>query len=177
MFLTEQFGFFSLSALSAWGFLMAFFFNIFIYSIDVKRKTTLLISSFIMMISYMAGDHFFTWLSSTAVTYMHWALYDFMTLLCLAGCYLVIKNSTPSFIYLVCGLSINILLFVSVYLDVQVYENSTYWILWDIYSFGVNIIDFTMIVALIVDRDILGLIRLKNAIKALFKTHHIKHSI
>ncbi|MBB1333735.1 hypothetical protein H5154_11620 [Pseudoalteromonas sp. SR44-5] len=177
MFLTEQFGFFSLSALSAWGFLMAFFFNIFIYSIDVKRKTTLLISSFIMMISYMAGDHFFTWLSSTAVTYMHWALYDFVTLLCLAGCYLVIKNSTPSFIYLVCGLSINILLFVSVYLDVQVYENSTYWILWDIYSFGVNIIDFTMIVALIVDRDILGLIRLKNAIKALFKTHHIKHSI
>eukprot|EP01093_Parvamoeba_rugata_P015763 TRINITY_DN5606_c0_g1_i4.p1 TRINITY_DN5606_c0_g1~~TRINITY_DN5606_c0_g1_i4.p1 ORF type:complete len:157 (-),score=6.90 TRINITY_DN5606_c0_g1_i4:84-554(-) len=156
---------------------MAFFFNIFIYSIDIKRKTTLLISSFIMMVSYMAGDHFFTWLSSTAVTYIHWALYDLVTLLFLGGGYLLIKKTTPSFTYLVCGLSINILLFVAVYLDVQVYKNSTYWILWDIYSFGVNIIDFTMIVVLIVDRDILGLIKLKNGIKALFKGQQIKHPV
>lgn len=176
MFLTEQFGFFSLSALSAWGFLMAFFFNIFIYSIDVKRKTTLLISSFIMMVSYMTGDHFFTWLSFTTVTYIHWAIYDLVTLLCLGISYHLIKKITVSFTYLVCGLSINILLFVAVYLDLHVYENSTYWILWDVYSFGVNIVDFTMIVALIVDRDILGLIKLKNGIKALFKGQQVKHT-
>ena len=63
------------------------------------------------------------------------------------------------------------------YYDLRISENTTPWVLWDIYSFGVYFLDFTMIVALIVDRDILGLIRLKNAIKALFKTHHVKHSI
>ena len=177
MFLTEQFGFFSLSALSAWGFLMAFFFNVFVFSLDVKRKTTLLASSFVMMVSYMAGDHFFTWLSSTASTYLHWVFYDLVTLFFLGICYLFQKKSTPSYFYLVCGLSLNILLHISLYLDIQVSGNSTYWILWDIYSFGVNIVDFTMIVALIVDRDILGLIRLKNGIKALFSARKTSHSL
>ena len=129
------------------------------------------------MVSYMAGDHFFTWLSSTASTYLHWSLYDLATLFCLGICYLIMKKTTPSFFYLVFGLLVNIFLHTALYLDLHVYENSTYWILWDVYSFGVNIVDFTMIVALIVDRDILGLIKLKNGIKALFKGQQQKHFV
>ncbi|HCV05574.1 hypothetical protein E5N72_16180 [Pseudoalteromonas sp. MEBiC 03607] len=161
----EQLGFFSLSAMSAWGFLMAFFFNIFVYCIDEnKRKTTLLFSSFIMMLSYLGGDYFFNWITYTATTFLDWALYDLATLIFLAISFFVIKRTTPSFIYLIVGLIINTILFLAVYLDVEVYKNTTHWILWDIYSLGVNIVDFTMIIALIVDRDFLLLNKLKNAV-------------
>lgn len=174
MFFIEQLGFFSLSAMSAWGFLMAFFFNIFVYFIDEnKRKTTLLLTSFIMMLSYIGGDYFFNWLTYTATTFLDWALYDIATLVFLVASFFIIKRTTPSFIYLVIGLIINTLLFLSVYIDVEVYKNTTHWILWDIYSLGVNIVDFTMIIALIVDRDFLLLNKLKNTVFSSLKTHKL----
>lgn len=160
--------------MSAWGFLMAFFFNIFVYFIDEnKRKTTLLVSSTIMMISYMAGDYFFSWISYTAATFLEWALYDIATLTFLVVSFFIIKRTTPSFAYLITGLLINTILFLAVYLDVQVYKNTTHWILWDIYSLGVNIVDFCMIVALIVDRDFLGLNKFKTFIHNSLKTHKL----
>lgn len=162
MFLTELFGVFSLSALVVWGFLMAFFFNVFVYSIGVKRNTTLLISSCLMAISYSVGDYFFTWLSPTPATYLDWAIYDIITLLFLVAILFFIKKTTPSFIYLITGLTLNIIFFLLMYLDLYIKGNTTPWIFWDIYSFGVNIIDFTMIVALIVDRDLFGLNKFKD---------------
>lgn len=173
MFLTEQFGFFSLSALSAWGFLMAFFFNVFVYSLDVKRRTTLLLSSFIMMLSYMAGDYFFTWISSTAATYFDWVLYDLATVFALLTGYYFIKKTTPSFLYLVVGLAVNITLFISLYIDVELNRNSTPWLLWDIYAFGVNFVDYSMIAVLIIDRDIYGLHKLKKSIKSNFRNKKV----
>ncbi|GAA71602.1 hypothetical protein P20439_1678 [Pseudoalteromonas sp. BSi20439] len=92
MFLTEFFGFFSLSALVMWGFLMAFFFNVFVFSIGVKRNTTLLASSFILFISYSSSDYFLTWLSIYEITYLDWALYDLVTLIALAITYKLIKK-------------------------------------------------------------------------------------
>lgn len=170
----EQLGFFSLSAMSAWGFLMAFFFNIFVYCIDEnKRKTTLLLSSFIMMLSYLGGDYFFNWITYTATTFLDWALYDLATLTFLAISFYFVKQTTSSFIYLIVGLIINTILFLSVYVDVEVYKNTTHWILWDVYSLGVNIVDFTMIIALIVDRDFLFLNKLKNFVFASAKTHKL----
>jgi heme O synthase-like polyprenyltransferase len=164
MFLTELFGVFSLSALVVWGFLMAFFFNVFVYSLCVKRNTTLLISSCLMAISYSVGDYFFTWLSPTPATYLDWAIYDVITLFFLVGILVLIKNTTPSFIYLLTGLTINIIFFLLMYFDLYIKGNTTPWILWDMYSFGVNVIDFTMIVVLIVDRDIFCLDKLKDKI-------------
>jgi len=41
---------------------------------------------------------------------------------------------------------------------------------WEVYTFGVNIIDFLMVIALIVDRDFLGLHTLKSKLISLFKT-------
>ncbi|MEM6509422.1 MAG: hypothetical protein AAF644_08020 [Pseudomonadota bacterium] len=170
----EQLGFFSLSAMSAWGFLMAFFFNIFVYCIDEnKRKTTLLISSFIMMFSYLAGDYFFNWITYTATTFLDWALYDLATLTFLAISFYFVRRITPSFIYLIAGLIINTILFLSVYVDVEVYQNTTHWILWDVYSIGVNIVDFTMIIALIVDRDFLLLNKLKSLVLSSANNHKL----
>ncbi len=48
------------------------------------------------------------------------------------------------------------------YYDLHITGNVNPWFLWDFYSFTVYLLDFTMIIALIVDRDILGLNALKN---------------
>lgn len=177
MYLTEHFGL-SLGALVVWGFMMAFFFNLFLWFADLKRDKVLLITSFVAFISYFVSDHLFTWFENSGI-YLQWALYDIATLsLILLGAY-VAKASLKScaFVYVVIGLLANTFLFYCMYYDLHIIENTTPWVLWDIYSFGVNIIDFTMIVALIVDRDILGLIRIKNGIKALFKGQQIRHSL
>ncbi|WP_286890503.1 hypothetical protein [Pseudoalteromonas sp. ESRF-bin5] len=164
MFLTEFFGFFSLSAFAMWGFLMAFFFNLFVYSLDLKRNTTLLLSSFIMMVSYTLSDYFTTWLSIKNITYLDWALYDFSTIFALSICFFVIKKTTSSFLYLLVGLNVNSAFFIFMHVDLHILENRDPWLLWDAYVYTVNLVDLTMIVALIVDRDILGLHKLKNTI-------------
>jgi hypothetical protein len=167
MFLQELFGLFSLSAFFMWGFLMAFFFNIFVYSIGLKKGTTLLFSSFVMMCSYTLSDYFFTWLSFKNSFYLNFALYDIATITALLCLYKIVKKTTPSFLYLVLGLSINTTFFLLMHLDLIIYQNKEHWWLWDAYMYSVNLIDITMIVALIVDRDILGLHKLKNAIRTL----------
>ncbi|WP_166420890.1 hypothetical protein [Pseudoalteromonas sp. Z1A8] len=162
MFLTEFFGLFSLSAFVMWAFLMAFFFNIFVYSLGVKRKTTLLLSSFVMMVSYTATDYFYTWLSYYQTTYLDWALHDIVTVSCLVALFFVIKKTTPSFLYLLIGLFINTTFFILMYLDVYFYENLEPWWFWSLYQFTINIIDILMVVSLIVDRDFLGLHMVKS---------------
>ncbi len=176
MFLTEFFGFFSLSALVMWGFLMAFFFNIFIYFLDIKRNTTLLLSSFIMMVSYSTSDYFFTWLSIGTSVYLDWALYDYATVAILVGSYFALRKTTSSFLYIIIGLIINSIFSLLMHLDIYVYNNKDSWLFWNIYSFTVNIIDLLMIVALIVDRDFLGLHKIKNKILSLFKKPKINYT-
>ncbi|PLT25328.1 hypothetical protein [Pseudoalteromonas sp. MelDa3] len=176
MILTEFFGLFSLSAFSMWGFLMTFFFNVFVYSLDVKRGTTLLLSSFIMMISYTLSDYFYTWLSMRDSIYLDWALYDVATIAALICIYKIINKTTPSFLYLIIGLSINSIFFFCMYLDIYIFENQEPWFLWDAYTYTVNFIDLVMIVVLILDRDLLGLHKLKNKSLKYFKlndTHKV----
>ena len=172
MFITEFFGLFSLSAFAAWGFLMAFFFNVFVFALDIKRKTTLLLSSFIMMVSYSASDYLFTWLSIENSVYLEWVLYDYATIFALFLTYSFIGKATRSFIYIIVGLLINSMLSLSIYYDLYLNGNREPWFLWDLYTFGVNIIDLTMIIALIVDRDFLGLHTLKNKILSYFKSNN-----
>ena len=176
MFLTEFFGLFSLSAFIMWGFLMAFLFNIFVYSLNIKRNTTLLLSSFIMMTSYSASDHFFTWLAIDNSVYLDWALYDYATITALILAYIFLKKTTPSFFYIVIGLMVNSLLSLCMYLDMYVYNNRNPWLLWDLYTFSVNIIDLIMIVALIVDRDFLGLHKIKSKVISTFTKFKLKNS-
>ncbi|MBE0362145.1 hypothetical protein PULV_a3950 [Pseudoalteromonas ulvae UL12] len=56
------------------------------------------------------------------------------------------------------------------FLDIVVYQNKQEWLLWSIYKVGINIADFTMIVALITDRDVLGLIRFKRYLAKKYKS-------
>ena len=171
MILTELFGLFSLSAFTMWAFLMTFFFNVFVYSLDVKRGTTLLLSSFIMMISYTLSDYFYTWLSIKNSIYLDWALYDISTILALICIYKITEKTTPSFLYLIVGLSINSIFFFCMYLDMYIFGNMERWFFWDVYTYAVNLMDLIMIVALIIDRDFLGLHKLKNKILSYFKSN------
>ncbi|CAM3739080.1 MULTISPECIES: hypothetical protein [Pseudoalteromonas] len=177
MYLTEHFGL-SLSALVVWGLMMAFFFNLFLWIADLKRNNVLLLSSFIVFLSYFISDHLFTWFANSNV-YLNWAIYDIITITLITISAHFVKNNCkpPAFFYVIFVLSVNTILSSLMYYDLRIAGNTTPWVLWDIYSFGVYFLDFTMIVALIVDRDILGLIRLKNGIKALFKGQQIRHSL
>lgn len=176
MYLTEHFGL-SLGALVIWGFMMAFFFNIFLYLATPKKNLVLLLSSATIFFSYFTSDYFFSWFSTTE-TYLHWAIWDLVTLALLLIIWKFSNSPIPTaFKYLCIGLVVNSILFLMIYYDIFIKYNKEPWILWDVYSFGVNIVDFTMIVALIVDRDILGLIKLKNGIKAIFSARKTSHSL
>ena len=173
MFLADFFGYFSLSALVMWAFLMAFLFNIFVFSLGIKRDTTLLLSSLIMMISYTATDYLFTWISYYNTTYLDWAIHDLATLFFLTIIYKIKKTTSASYLYLLIGLSINMALALLMYWDVFINRNVEPWVFWDIYTFGVTTIDLIMIVSLIVDRDFLGLHKLKNKILRYFNSNDI----
>ncbi len=62
------------------------------------------------------------------------------------------------------------------YIDMYVFNNQEPWLFWDIYTFSVNLIDLIMIVALIVDRDFLGLHKLKSKVLSLFKKPTLKYN-
>ena len=174
MYLTEHFGL-SLSALVVWGLMMAFFFNLFLWVADLKRNNVLLLTSFVVFISYYTSDHLFTWFDTPSV-YLSWVIYDVVTIgIILIITYLVKNNSRPpAFAYVISALTLNSILFLSMYYDIYIIRNETPWILWDIYSFGVYTFDFTMIVAFIVDRDILGLNKLISVVKKQIRVLTIK---
>jgi hypothetical protein len=56
------------------------------------------------------------------------------------------------------------------YLDIYIFGNIEPWYFWDVYTYLVNLIDFVMIVALIVDKDFLGLHKVKNKVCAYLRT-------
>lgn len=117
-----------------------------------------------MMVSYSATDYLYTWISYYNTTYFDWAIHDAITIVSLIIAYGIVRLSSASLLYLITGLSINMLLMLSMHLDVYIYGNQEPWILWDIYLYSVNVIDLTMVVALIVDRDFLGLHKLKSKV-------------
>ncbi len=170
MFLTEFFGHFSLSAFTMWAFMMAFLFNVFVYSIGNKRNTTLLLSSLIMFISYSSYEYFLDWLSIYELTYLDLAIYDGCTIAALFIAKYFIKTSSSSLLYLIFGLSTNLSLALCMQLDTFILRNSEPWFFWDFYTFSVITIDLLMAVSLIVDRDFLGLHKLKSKLCGLFKS-------
>ncbi|QBJ72663.1 hypothetical protein PC2016_2472 [Pseudoalteromonas carrageenovora] len=177
MFLTELFGHFSLSAFIMWAFLMALFFNIFVYSLDIKRNTTLLLSSFVMFLSCALFDYFLDWFSIYDLTYFDFVVNNFMIILLLLGSRAIMKVTTPSYLYLLVGLTINIVLALGMQLDVFILGNTEPWFFWDLYTFSVFTLDLLMAVALIVDRDFLLLNRLKKKLAIALKSSISKPTI
>ena len=153
----------TMGTLVVWGFLMAFLFNVFMRVVSAKTDNYLVWISGAMGLSYYFSDLSFD-LGTGSEIYLIWFLYDLLTLavvlfplLLRSRLGLVIK---PASVYIFIGLIVNAILFLAMYVDINVLDNKEPWMLWSIYSFTVNVVDYAMIITLIVGRDWLGLIRL-----------------
>ncbi|WP_105199488.1 MULTISPECIES: hypothetical protein [unclassified Pseudoalteromonas] len=148
-----------------WGFLMAMFFNLMLIAFKAKEDFKLLFVSIVMFSSYFTSDHFNSVFSGSEV-YKTWLIYDLVTLLVILPVFFFKKaKPSPGVIYAVAGLIFNSILLLLMHLDIVVLDNREKWWLWGFYSIGINLSDLLMIVALIVDRDILGFITLKDYVK------------
>ena len=146
-----------LSAIVQWGFLMAFLYSL-VSSINNPFKGFVVLSS-IMAIGYLP------WIFTNfqTVTYLDFALLDIAILVAV---YITqryfIKEKTTAYVYLIIGLSVNTFLALCMYLDTNILYNYTYWWFWHFYSSAVMFSDLCMIAVLIINRDFLGLIKLKR---------------
>lgn len=148
-----------LSAIVQWGFLMAFLYSL-VSSINNPFKGFVVLSS-IMAIGYLP------WIFTNfqTVTYLDFALLDIAILVAV---YVTqryfIKEKTTAYVYLIFGLSVNTFLALCMYLDTNILYNYTYWWFWRFYSSAVMFSDLCMIAVLIINRDFLGLVKLKKLV-------------
>ncbi len=156
MYLTTKVALF-ISSFTVWGFFMALFYHCIIYLLSDFKSKKLLFVSALMFISYYLSNEIIE-INMPTYMYLVWTLYDLATLALVFALSYLIKESNPIGIsYVKLGLTINALLFFSMYLDINVIGNRESWFLWSLYSIGVNVVDVLMFLALILNRDILGI--------------------
>ncbi|WP_105188380.1 hypothetical protein [Pseudoalteromonas sp. T1lg48] len=154
-----------MGAFVVWGFLMAMLFNLMLLGLKAKKDLRLVWVSIVMFISYFISDSFHDFFR-TADVVITWFYYDVVTLMLIIPVIFLSKSKAPpGVLYVVLGLSFNSALFLLLHYDLVVVGNKERWWFWSFYSIGINVSDFLMIVALIVDRDILGLITIKSYVK------------
>lgn len=146
---------FYIGAFVQWGFLMAFLYSL-VSSINNADKSKVWLTS-IMALSYSSS----LFIDMDSITYFDFFLFDAATLASIALCGFFIKTCTL-YIYLLVGLSINTSLFFAMYIDNDILHHYEYWWFWDIYFVGVNFSDLLMITVSLLNKDILGLVKLSN---------------
>ncbi|MBC7008025.1 MULTISPECIES: hypothetical protein [Pseudoalteromonas] len=154
-----------------WGFLMAFLYNMVSKSIVPNGDKTLMWISLTMFLSYLASDPltsatFQIESMSYATAYVVWTVLD---LTCIGAILLITKDksiySYPAKLYVILGLLINCSLFISMYIDINILENTEEWWLWGFYTVTVNIVDAMMLIALFSNKDFLGLVKLYRQVR------------
>jgi hypothetical protein len=153
---------FYIGAFVQWGFLMAFLYSL-VSSINNADKSKVWLTS-IMALSYSSG----LFIDMDSITYFDFFLFDAATLVSIVLCGFFIKTSTL-YIYLIVGLSINTSLFFAMYIDNDIMHHYEYWWFWNVYFIGVNFSDLLMIVVSLLNKDILGLVKLGNYITTKLK--------
>ena len=146
-----------IDAFIQWGFLMALLYT-FVSSINKPNKSLVYLAT-IMFFSYLLSDFLYIFKN----VYLNWIFFDFATILII---FLALKvssfQSSVAKNYIVSGLIINACLTYAIYIDLYINWNSEPWCLWSLYSMGVNIIDLLMIIAIFINKDFLGLMKLKG---------------
>ena len=147
------------SAFIQWGFLMAFLYSL-VSGINKADKSLIYIAA-IMMCSYIFSD---LPLILNNI-YLDWILYDLLTITILIAAIFTsyVLTSTASN-YIILGLFVNACLTIAIYYDLYVLNNIDEWWFWSVYSIGVNVIDLLMTAVLFINKDFLGLIKLKRFI-------------
>ncbi|RJF37746.1 hypothetical protein D4741_06680 [Pseudoalteromonas gelatinilytica] len=148
-----------LATLIMWGFLMTFLFNMVSRSSIVNQDKTLMWISLAIFLSYLLTDPLVSMAFEIeslryASIFIIWCILD---LTCLGIILLISRNSSiekfPAKLYVIIGLLTNSSLFFCLYLDVSVYGNEERWWLWDLYTVTVNVMDLTMLAALLTNKD------------------------
>ncbi len=146
-----------IDAFIQWGFLMAMLYTL-VSSINTPNKSLVYLAT-IMFFSYLLSDFLYIFQN----VYLNWIFFDFATILIIFLALQVSSfQSSVAKNYIVSGLIINACLTYAIYVDLYINWNSEPWWLWSLYSMGVNIIDLIMIIAIFINKDFLGLMKLKG---------------
>ena len=158
------------------GMLLAFLLNLFFYVSELNQDKSLVITSFLMALSYFCSNHFIILENSNENLYIEWFTYDLVTLILIFFAHSVINLTSTATRYIYVGLIINSILYALIHIDLMVLWNREAWWFWTFYSFGVNVVDFLMIVALITNKDFLLIKKIKwNLFKRKNKNTFISH--
>ena len=148
-----------------WSFLMVFLFNLVKKSEFPMGDTALMAVSLTIFLFYLFSDLLiitvlgFDILHSSA-TYLFWFSSNLVCLLIILrltnGAHL---GKLTAKLYVIVGLTVNMLLFLVMHVDINVLLHYEHWWFWTFYSITVNVMDVMMIVALLTNKDFLGLLR------------------
>ena len=143
-----------------WLFVFTFLYNLSAAINKPDNSRTQL--SFIMMISYTLTLYIYAY---TPSVYLQLFAFDVATIIVIFIWRKCFGKVIPiGFYYLIVGLCINASLFMAMHIDSIVNPNCGYWWLWMVYGISTLIVDFIMAVVLIINKDILGLVKLENSV-------------
>ena len=143
-----------LSIFITWAFVVPFLYN-FACTINCRNKHIMYIS-LVMMLSYTLS--LFMFKASFILTgsiYLDLVIADLLTIFTLA---------CLSYNYLLFGLTFNATLHMPMHYDYVVLVSYDYWWFWGLYGIGQLTSDLVMALVLFIDKDILGLVKLKRAL-------------
>jgi hypothetical protein len=153
-----------LSIFITWVFVVPFLYN-FACTINCRNKHVMHIS-LVMMLSYTLS--LFMFKASFILTgsiYLDLVIADLLTIFTLACLSYNYKHANATaYYYLLFGLTFNATLHMAMHYDYVVLVSYDYWWLWGVYGVGQFSSDLIMALVLIINKDILGLVKLKRAL-------------
>ncbi len=147
------------SAFISWGLMMALLYNLVAYSEPYRRPRSPLKLCFIINISYLATS----FVEVNMQQYVIWAAADIVTVIIL----LVLQRKAsgyPASDYCVVVLLCNAALHLTLFYDLSFVSNIEPWWFWNFYPIAINVNDIILIMALVLNKDFLGLSRLVRLI-------------
>ena len=149
-----------LGILITWLFVFTFLYNLSAAINKPDNSRTQL--SFIMMVSYTLSLYIDMY---TSFLFLKLFAFDVVTIAVIFFWQLCLGKVIPvGFYYLIVGLCINASLFMAMHIDTIVNPTHEFWWLWMLYSFSAPIVDFIMAAVLIINKDVLGLVKLKSTV-------------
>ena len=147
--IAEPFGIFI-----TWLFVFTFLYNLSAAINKTDNSRTQL--SFIMMVSYTLCLYIDMY---TPLRHLQLFIFDAVTIAAIIiWRYSLGKVIPVSFYYLVGGLSVNATLFLAMHVDSIVNPYCGYWWLWGVYGSVMPLVDITMAVVLVTNKDLLKLV-------------------
>ena len=144
----------------AWLFVFTFLYNL-SAAINKPDNSRTQLSS-IMMISYILSLYIDISQYSAHLQVLAFDVVTIAVIFIWRFCF--VKVSPIAFYYLIVGLCINASLFLAMHIDNGINQNYKFWWLWGVYCLLMPFDELIMALVLIINKDILGLVKLKNSL-------------